>query len=63
MIISVNPQQKRKKENEKCEKEVMEHCSSFPGPKEKENQAWYHTALMLKSSPLKCLLATTVKLV
>lgn len=40
-----------------------EHCSPVPGSKEKENQAWCHTALMLKSSPQMCLLATTVKLV
>lgn len=53
MIISVNLQQKKKKKQKmkNVKKEVMEHCSSFPGPKEKENQAWYHTALMLKSSP------------
>ena len=51
MIISVNLQQEKKKWKMKnVKKEVMEHCS-FPGPKEKENQAWYHIALMLKSSP------------
>jgi len=53
MIISVNLQQKKKKKRKmkSMKKEGMEHCSSFHGPKEKENQAWYHTALMLKSSP------------
>lgn len=29
--------------------EVMEHCSQFPGPKEKQTQ--HDTALKLKRSP------------
>ena len=40
MVISVNLQQKKKKWKMKnVKKEVMEHRSPFPGPKEKENQA------------------------
>lgn len=49
-MLICNNRKKRKMKNVK--KEVMEHCSPFPGPKEKENQGWYYTALMLTSSPV-----------
>lgn len=39
MLILNNNNKKRKW---KMWKEVMKHCSPFPDPKRKENQAWYH---------------------